>query len=217
MNKNKIIEFLIDEGALLFGEFITKSKRKSPYFINMGEIKTGESLSKLGKFYADYIVELIKDKKIKEGELTIFGPSYKGIPLSLATSQALNRKTKTKINWSFNRKEVKDHGEGGIFVGKKINSKDRILIVDDVITAGTAIREILPLLRNKTKKIEGLLVLVDRMEKGKGKKGAIEEIKKEEKINVFSLINVLDIVKYLETKNRKKEALKILDYLKMNS
>lgn len=217
MNKNKIIEFLIDEGALLFGEFITKSKRKSPYFINMGEIKTGDAISKLGRFYADYILELIKRKEIKDGDLTIFGPSYKGIPISIATSEALSKKTKNEISWSFNRKEIKDHGEGGIFVGKMINTKNRVLIVDDVITAGTAIREILPLIKSKTKKIAGLLVLVDRMEKGKSEKGAIEEIKTEEKIKVFSLINVLDIVKYLESKNKKNEALKILNYLKPNS
>ncbi|MDR3225825.1 MAG: orotate phosphoribosyltransferase [Clostridiales Family XIII bacterium] len=166
--KMDFIEFLISAGALRFGDFTLKSGRRSPYFINAGAFDTGEKLARLGSFYAARIHDAIDAGDIPEPD-TIFGPAYKGIPLAAAAAGALARDFGVDTGYTFNRKEAKDHGEGGSFVGRQLKDGDRIVIVDDVITAGTAVREIVPLIRAEADvTICGLILSVDRMERGRG-------------------------------------------------
>ncbi|MDD4584101.1 MAG: orotate phosphoribosyltransferase, partial [Eubacteriales bacterium] len=145
--KKEFIKFMVESGVLTFGNFITKSGRETPYFINTGNYRTGFQMAKLGRFYADCIIENIKAGSIHHETNSLFGPAYKGIPLSVATAISLARDYDRNLNYCFNRKEAKDHGEGGIIVGHKLQSGDRVLIVEDVITAGTAVRECLPILK----------------------------------------------------------------------
>ena len=169
--KQEFIEFMVKSGALTFGDFITKSGRKTPYFINTGNYRTGAQAAKLGEFYADCIMENIAGRID-----ALFGPAYKGIPLSVACSIALFNKYGRDVGYCFNRKEAKDHGEGGSMVGYKLKDGDRILIIEDVITAGTAVRECIPVLKSAADiEIAGLVTSVDRMERGTAG-SAIEEI-----------------------------------------
>ncbi|HPU58701.1 MAG TPA: orotate phosphoribosyltransferase, partial [Candidatus Avimonas sp.] len=141
--KEQFIEFMVRAGVLTFGDFITKSGRKTPYFINTGNYRTGAQAAKLGEFYADCIME-----NIESGIDALFGPAYKGIPLSVACAIALSNKYGRDLNYCFNRKEAKDHGEGGSMVGYKLKDGDRVVIIEDVITAGTAMRECIPVLKS---------------------------------------------------------------------
>jgi orotate phosphoribosyltransferase len=191
--KKEFIDFLIESEALLFGEFTTKSGRQSPYFINTGKFRTGEQIKVLGNFYAQNIINQINERQIDRDIKCLFGPAYKGIPLVIATSIALSNHG-IDINYCFNRKEVKDHGEGGNLVGYTLEPDDKVLIIEDVITAGTAVREILPALRNKNVHIEGLMVSVDRMEKAQGEETAIASLYKDENIPTYPIINLLDII-----------------------
>lgn len=195
--KKDFIEFMVRSGVLTFGEFITKSGRKSPYFINTGNYKTGKQLAGLGDFYARCILENMKQGKLKKEITALFGPAYKGIPISVTAAVALAEKHGIDINYCSNRKEAKDHGEGGSLLGYQLQSGDSVLIVEDVITAGTAMRECLPILQEIGVTVEGLVVSVDRMERGSGVRTAIEELKEEYGITTYPIITVRDIIKSL--------------------
>lgn len=192
--KTEFIEFLLDAGVLKFGNFIAKSGRKLPYFINAGDIKTGKQIERLGEFYAQCYL----DKVGTEKNTVLFGPAYKGIPLSVAAAAAL-AKHDIDVPFFFNRKEAKDHGEGGVFVGYTPNNGEDIIIIEDVITAGTAIRESMALMQNVNAKVAGVIIMVNRMEKGKTDMGAMEEITAEFGFPVYSIVTIYDIIDYLET------------------
>jgi orotate phosphoribosyltransferase len=198
--KKEFIEFMVRSGVLTFGEFKTKSGRTSPYFINTGNYKTGKQLAGLGGFYADCIMDHIKNGALKQEITALFGPAYKGIPISVAAAIALAEKYDVDIKYSSKRKEAKDHGEGGSLLGYQLKQGDSVLIVEDVITAGTAMRECVPILKDLGVSIEGLVVSVDRMERGTGSKSAIEELKEEYGITTYPIITVRDIIENLHRK-----------------
>ncbi len=192
--KNDFIKFMTECGVLTFGDFTLKSGRKAPYFVNTGNYKTGKQLAKLGEFYA----ECIKDHGISPD--TLFGPAYKGIPLAVSCSVALFNKYGMDVNYCFDRKEAKDHGEGGVIVGKQLTDGEKVVIIEDVITAGTAIRQVIPVLKNAADvKIEAMATSVDRTEKGKeGDLSAVQEVKRDFGIEVFSIVTIEDIIKAIE-------------------
>ena len=187
--QKEFIRFAIDNHVLQFGEFTLKSGRKSPYFFNAGLFQTGVTLSKLGEYYA----ECIQDEMVEFDVL--FGPAYKGIPLVTVTATSLARKGRD-VPLSFNRKEAKDHGEGGKIVGAAL--KGKIFLVDDVITAGTAIRESIQLIRQQGAELVGVLVALDRMEKGSDGRSAIQQVEQDLNVKVYSLISMRDVIEYLE-------------------
>ena len=192
--KTEFIEFLLDAGVLKFGDFIAKSGRKLPYFINAGDIKTGKQIERLGEFYAQcYLDNIGADKNT-----VLYGPAYKGIPIAVAAAAAL-AKHDIDVPFFFNRKEAKDHGEGGVFVGFVPKNGEEIIIVEDVITAGTAIRESLATMQTlDNAKVSGVIIMVKRMERGKTEMGAMEEITKEYGFPVYSIVTIYDIIDYLE-------------------
>ena len=192
--KKEFIKFLIDNKSLKFGEFTLKSGRLSPYFLNTGMLYSGEAVAKLGKFYAQAIMDNVKDNYN-----VIFGPAYKGIPLAVSCVGALFSEFSENKDYSFNRKEVKGHGDKGILVGKQLENKDNIVLIDDVITAGTAIRESVEILKSVgNPKIVAVVVSVDRMEKGKGEKSAIQELREILGINFYPIVSIVEIIEYLE-------------------
>lgn len=193
--KKQFIEFMVSSGVLTFGDFVTKSGRKTPFFINTGNYKTGAQLVKLGQFYAEAIVSNLKSFDV------LFGPAYKGIPLAVSTSMILAEKFGKDVSFCFNRKEAKDHGEGGNLIGHKLKSGDRVLIIEDVTTAGTSVRESIPLLKSLADiSIAGLVVSVDRMERGTGSKGALAELRDEFSIPAFSIVSLSEIIEHLHNK-----------------
>ena len=210
--KQDFIRFMVDSGVLTFGKFTLKSGRISPYFMNSGNYKTGAQLAKLGSFYAECIHESGVEFE------TLFGPAYKGIPLSVATATALYNKYGIDANYCFDRKEAKDHGEGGVFVGYTPKQNEDIVIVEDVITAGTAIRESMQILSGLDyAKIAAVFVMVDRKEKGKTEKSAMQEISDEYKFPVYSVVDVYDIIEYLEEDECNRENVeRIKKYLEIN-
>jgi len=192
--KKEFIEFLAENNALKFGEFTLKSGRKSPYFINTGMFKDGKGIQKLGEFYAKAIKENFKEFDV------LFGPAYKGIPLCVSAVMELAKRGINK-GYAFNRKESKDHGEKGNIIGTKVDENSKILIIDDVITAGTAVRETLDLLKAEgNPKVIGIIISVNRKEKGQGEKSAIQEIEEKLKVKVKSIIDFDDITEYLHNK-----------------
>jgi orotate phosphoribosyltransferase len=195
---------MLEIGALKFGEFTLKSGRVSPYFFNAGQFNQGNHLSQLGQFYA----QAIEASGIKFDVL--FGPAYKGIPLVAATAIALNETFNRSVPYSFNRKEVKDHGEGGNIVGHPLEGD--ILIIDDVITAGTAIKEAKDIINANGAKTKGVVVALDRQEKGKGELSAIQEVEQNFGIAVVSIINLSHIVDYLKVNNDKNIISRIESY-----
>ena len=199
--KREFIEFLQSAGVLKFGDFTAKSGRKIPYFINAGEIKTGEHIAKLGSFYAKAYID-----KLGMKQAALYGPAYKGISIAVSTSVALAGEG-LNLPFFFNRKEVKDHGEGGIFVGYKPKDGEEVVIVEDVITAGTAIRETMDIIGTALPgvKISATFVMVDRKEKGQGEKGAMVEIEEQFGFPVYSVVDVYDIIEYLEEDPANKE------------
>ena len=191
--KREFIEFLQSAGVLKFGDFTAKSGRKIPYFINAGEIKTGEHIAKLGEFYAKAYLDKVGAKRT-----ALFGPAYKGISIAVSSSIALS-KSGLDVPFFFNRKEAKDHGEGGVFVGYKPKAGEEVVIVEDVITAGTAIRETMEIMKGLDGvKVAACFVMVDRKEKGQGEKGAMVELEEEFGFPVYSVVDVYDIIEYLE-------------------
>ena len=187
--KNDFIRFMADCGVLTFGDFTLKSGRKAPYFVNTGNYKTGEQLAKLGDFYAACLTE----NNIQAD--TLFGAAYKGIPLAVACAVSLANRYAINVNYCFNRKEAKDHGEGGVIVGKKLTDGEKVVIIEDVITAGTAIREVVPILKTAADiNITGMIISVDRMERGQGETSAVQEVKREFGIEVYSIVTVTDII-----------------------
>jgi len=187
------VDFMLEIGALKFGEFTLKSGRVSPYFFNAGMFNTGEHLSKLGGFYATAI-----EKSGLEFDV-LFGPAYKGIPLATATAMALNDSFNRNVPYSFNRKEAKTHGEGGDIVGHALEGD--VLIIDDVITAGTAIREAMDIIAANGATAKGVIVAVDRQEKGKSEQSAIQEVEQNFSITVLSIINLSHLIDYLKQGN----------------
>lgn len=210
--KREFIDFLKSANVLKFGDFTAKSGRKIPYFINAGEIKTGMQIKKLGEFYAKAYSEKIGDRKT-----VLYGPAYKGISIAVSASVALADKG-FDIPFFFNRKEAKDHGEGGVFVGYVPKEGEEVVITEDVITAGTAIRESMEILSNLSGvKVAAALIMVDRKEKGKGEKGAMVEIEEEFGFPVYSVVDVYDIIEYLEEDEANAENVqRIKNYLAVN-
>lgn len=194
--KEGFIELMVRSGVLTFGDFTTKSGRKTPFFINTGNYRTGEQIAKLGEFYAEAILHNLK------GEFDVlYGPAYKGIPLAVAAASALYLKHGVNVAYCFNRKEAKDHGEGGVVIGHKLKDGDRAVIVEDVITAGTSVRESVPLLKAQAKvEIPALIVSVDRMERGTGELTALKEVEVEFGIKTFSIVSIEEIVAYLHNR-----------------
>lgn len=188
--KREFIQFALDNGVLKFGEFTLKSGRVSPYFFNAGLFNTGAQLAELGRFYAAAIV----DSKIEFDVL--FGPAYKGIPLATTAAVALFEKHDINIPYCFNRKEAKDHGEGGNLVGAGLDG--RVMIIDDVITAGTAIREAMDIINANGAKAAGVVIALDRQERGKGEQSAIQEVEANFGMAVASIITLADLLQFLE-------------------
>lgn len=191
--REEFITFMVRSGVLTFGDFTTKSGRKTPYFINTGNYKTGSQAARLGDYYAACIQENLPD-----GVDCLFGPAYKGIPLTVAAAGSLYRNYDRDLPYCFNRKEAKDHGEGGSMVGYKPQAGDRVVIVEDVVTAGTAVRETIELFKSVADvKLTALIVSVDRMERGTGEKTTINELREEYGIAVYPIVTVREIMDYL--------------------
>lgn len=192
--KQEFIRFMVQNGVLKFGEFTLKSGRKAPYFINTGNYKTGKQLAKLGEYYA----ACIKENNLQAE--TLVGPAYKGIPLSVATAIALANKYNEEWNYCFDRKEVKDHGEGGLFVGKQLVDGEKVVLIEDVMTSGKALREILPKLQAAANvQIVGMVISVDRREKALDSEiSAVAEAKKQFGVNVYSVVTMDDIIDAIE-------------------
>ena len=210
--KREFIEFLQSAGVLKFGDFTAKSGRKIPYFVNAGMIKTGDEIAKLGEFYAKAYADKLGDKKA-----VLYGPAYKGISIAVSAAVALS-KNGLNVPFFFNRKEVKDHGEGGVFVGYVPQPGEEIVIVEDVITAGTAIRESMEILSGlENVKVAATFIMVDRKEKGQSEKLAMMEIEEEFGFPVYSVVDVYDIIEYLEEDPANKENVeRIKNYLAVN-
>ena len=187
--KREFLDFAIEREVLRFGEFTLKSGRKSPYFFNAGLFKTGQDLAKLGRYYA----AALHEENIEFDVL--FGPAYKGIPIAAATAIAMANEYNQDIPYCFNRKEAKAHGEGGTIVGSELQG--RILLVDDVITAGTAIRESMQMISANNTSLAGVLIALNRQEKGTGELSAIQEVEQDYQTKVFSIVTLADVVEYL--------------------
>ncbi len=192
--KEEFIKFMSESGVLTFGDFTLKSGRKAPYFINAGKYMTGAQIAKLGGFYAD----CIKENGI-EGDV-LFGPAYKGLPLAVSAVSAMYSKFEQNLYYCFDRKEVKDHGEGGMFVGKQPEDGDKIIIIEDVMTSGKALREVLPKLEGAAKvNVTGMVITVDRMEKGLNSDlSAVQEVYRDFGIKVYSIVTIKDIISAIE-------------------
>ncbi len=197
--QREFIEFALEKEVLKFGEFTLKSGRKSPYFFNAGLFNTGRDLARLGRFYA----AALADSGIEFDVL--FGPAYKGIPIATTTAVALADHHDVDTPYCFNRKEAKDHGEGGNLVGSALEG--RIMLVDDVITAGTAIRESMEIIKANGADLAGVLVAIDRQEKGKGELSAIQEVECDFGCAIISIVSLTDLVTFLEEKGTDKEHL----------
>ena len=210
--KRDFIAFLEGAGVLKFGDFTAKSGRKIPYFINAGEIKTGAQIARLGEFYAKAYME-----KLGKKPAVLFGPAYKGIPLAVAAAAALVKEG-LDLPFFFNRKEAKDHGEGGTLVGYVPHIGQEVVIIEDVITAGTAIRETMALLAPlEGVKVAAAFVMVDRKEKGQGEKSAVQEVEAQFGFPVYSIADVYDILEYLSEDEKNAEHIgRIKAYLAVN-
>jgi orotate phosphoribosyltransferase len=199
--KKHFLRFAQEREALKFGEFTLKSGRKSPYFFNAGTFNTGEALARLGRYYADAIVASGQEFDM------LFGPAYKGIPLVAAVAVALAEHHGRDLPWAFNRKEAKDHGEGGALVGCVPQDGDRVVIIEDVTTAGTSIRETVPVLRAAADiQLSGLVVSVDRMERGTGDATALAEIASTWDMPTFAIVTVEEIMEHLRGREVDGEA-----------
>ena len=191
--KKEFIEFMVDCQVLKFGDFVTKSGRKTPFFVNTGFYRTGTQLRRLGEYYA----KAINDKFGFDFDV-LFGPAYKGIPLTVAASMAISELYGKEIRYCSNRKEIKDHGDKGILLGSPISDGDKVVIIEDVTTAGTSIQETLPIIRAQGDVTPvGLVVSVDRMERGQGEKSALEEIKETYGLETTAIVTMAEVVEHL--------------------
>ena len=192
--KEEFVRFMTECGVLTFGDFTLKSGRKAPYFINTGNYRTGAQLAKLGAFYADCIKENGLDADV------LFGPAYKGIPLAVCASNALYNKYGTDMGYCFDRKELKDHGEGGGFVGRQLKDGDRVIIIEDVMTSGKALREVLPKLKEAADvEVTGMVITVDRMEKALDSDlSAVQSALVDFGVKVYSIVTINDIIAAIE-------------------
>ena len=192
--KQRFIQFMVENEVLLFGDFTLKSGRKAPYFINAGKYRTGTQIAALGEYYAECFLAHNVDAK------TLIGPAYKGIPLAVATAIALAKNHGVDVGFCFDRKEVKDHGEGGMFVGQKLEAGDKVAIIEDVMTSGKALREVLPKIKQEADvTVSAMIISVDRQEKGTGEKSAVQEAYDEFGVRVYSIVTVEDIIEAIET------------------
>lgn len=190
--KREFIEFMVRSDVLTFGDFTTKSGRKTPFFVNTGRYRTGEQISRLARFYAQAIV-----REAPEFDL-LFGPAYKGIPLVATIAMALYDDHARNVAYAFNRKERKTHGEGGVIVGHVPQAGERVLIVEDVTTAGTSVRETLPLLRAAGEvELVGLVVSVDRMERGAGELNTLDELAVEHRMTTLAIVTIEEVMEHL--------------------
>ncbi|WP_031434317.1 orotate phosphoribosyltransferase [Methylomarinum vadi] len=199
--QKEFIQYALDCGVLKFGQFQLKSGRTSPYFFNTGLFNTGAQLDKLGQFYSQALVESGLPVDV------LYGPAYKGIPLVSATAIAYSR-IRQDIPFAFNRKEAKDHGEGGVIVGSPLQGK--VLILDDVITAGTSVRESVDIIRRNGAEPAGVLIALDRQEKGQNEKSAVQEVSDNYNIPVLAIISLADIIEFLELDDNSDLQLKII-------
>lgn len=194
--KREFIEFMIDCEVLKFGDFVTKSGRKTPFFVNTGFYRTGSQLRKLGEYYAKAI-----ESKFGLDFDVLFGPAYKGIPLSVATTMAIDEQYGKEIKYCSNRKEVKDHGDTGILLGSPIADGDKVVIIEDVTTAGTSINETLPIIKAQGDvNVMGLVVSVDRQERGQGTKSALDEINEKYGLTTTAIVTMEEVVEHLYNK-----------------
>lgn len=202
--QREFIEFALEKEVLKFGEFTLKSGRTSPYFFNAGLFNTGRDLARLGRFYAAALADSGIDYDV------LFGPAYKGIPIATTTAVALADHHDTDTPYCFNRKEAKDHGEGGSLVGSPLEG--RIMLVDDVITAGTAIRESMQIIQQNGADLAGVLVAIDRQEKGNGELSAIQEVERDFGCSVISIVSLNDLVTFLEERGDSAEHLEAVKH-----
>ena len=202
--QQEFLEFAIDVGVLRFGEFTLKSGRVSPYFFNSGLFNTGASLARLGRYYAQTII----DSSIEFD--TIYGPAYKGIPLAASLAIAMADHHGRDMPYCFNRKEAKDHGEGGLIVGAEL--KGRVLIIDDVISAGTSVRESVEIIKAAGAQPAGVVIALDRQERGKNETSAIQEVERDYGLKVASIIGLKELIQFLETKNEPEALAAIRSY-----
>lgn len=194
--KSEFIEFMVDCGVLKFGDFVTKSGRKTPFFVNTGFYRTGAQLRKLGEYYAKAI-----ESKFGMDFDVLFGPAYKGIPLSVATSMSISEFYGKEVKYCSNRKEVKDHGDTGILLGSPLSDGDKVIIIEDVTTAGTSIGETMPILKAQGNvEAMGLVVSVDRMERGQGVKSALKEIEENYGLKTTAIVTMEEVVEHLYNK-----------------
>ncbi len=210
--KKEFIEFMMESDVLRFGSFVTKSGRNTPYFVNTGNYKTGKQIARLGGFYAKLVKETIGDEFD-----CMFGPAYKGIPLATAAAAALYNDYGIDKPYFFNRKEEKDHGEGGSLIGYKPQNGDRAIIIEDVITAGTAVRETMPVLKNAADvSVDHMFISVNRCEFGQNpEKTTVSEVMEEFGINVHAIVTVADIHEYLKESGKYDDVLKDMEeYMK---
>ncbi|MCC8065863.1 MAG: orotate phosphoribosyltransferase [Clostridiales bacterium] len=197
--KQEFIEFMVDCEVLRFGDFVTKSGRKTPFFVNTGFYRTGAQLRRLGNYYA----QAIEEKFGLDFDI-LFGPAYKGIPLTVAATMAISEKYGRDIRYCSNRKEVKDHGDKGILLGSPISDGDRVVIIEDVTTAGTSIQETLPIIRAQgATDVLGLVVSVDRMERGQGTKSALQEIEETYGLKTTAIVTMAEVVEHLYNREYK--------------
>lgn len=194
--KKDFIDFMVESEVLRFGDFTTKSGRQSPFFINTGNYMTGDQLKKLGEFYARAINE-----SFGEDYNVLFGPAYKGIPLAVTTSIALKDIYDRDVSYSSNRKEAKDHGDKGMFLGYEPVAGDKVIIIEDVTTAGTSIYETMPIIKtDKDVEVLGLIISVDRMERGRGEETALVELEEKFNMRTHAIVNMDEVVEYLYNK-----------------
>lgn len=194
--KADFIEFMIQAGVLTFGDFVTKSGRSTPYFINTGKYRTGEQLTQLGRFYAAALIE-----NLGKNFDNLYGPAYKGIPLAVAAGIALQQSHNHNVSITYNRKEAKDHGEKGTLIGHQYTGSEKVVIIEDVVTAGTSVRESMEILTaNHSPKVAAVIVSVDRMERGQGRLTATQEIKDQFGMPVFAIVTVREIITHLHNR-----------------
>jgi orotate phosphoribosyltransferase len=206
--QRNFIRFAIERGVLRFGEFTLKSGRVSPYFFNAGLFNSGNALAQLGRFYAAAVTDSGLNFDV------LFGPAYKGIPLAAATAVALAEEYGRDLPWCFNRKEAKDHGEGGLLVGAPLEG--RVLIIDDVITAGTAIREVMQIIQAQGATPAGVLIALNRQERGKGELSAIQEVERDFGMPVVSIVALDQVLEYLAGDSELKQHLPAVEAYRTN-